>query len=185
MFTVGLVLHVSACSGGGGDPPPVFDAPWNTPDGPPGGSIPDGSPLPDADLTIYTDPQDTSTGDGDPSIDIEDLTYEEQQDSRRVCLDMWGPWPPSKTWYSWYCTLELLVDDVVVGSITTQRHNGVPGTFVEGIGQDFVTIEDRPDGPYFIWAGGPEYDSIRVECGIQKTEAGTRVTDEIGPILLL
>jgi hypothetical protein len=175
-----VVLAGLVGCGGSASPP---DAPVGaTPDGmenivdaPPG-------PAPDAGAApAASDPEDLPPPDGDPSVDVRAVHITDGAEVV-VAIDVHGSWPPSTDFYSWYCMIELYAPGSATPAVTAtlQRHDGNLSTIVTGAPPTSVTVDENATGPTFTFAQPPaKWDRFRVEAGVQKTNPGNRVVDEV------
>jgi hypothetical protein len=172
LLAVTTVLH-PGCGGGGS---PSDDASTEI-------VVDAQAPGVDADVAeSYTDNEDLPGPNGDPSLDAVglDVGWLGNGTDAFAHIEVAGTWAPSDTFYSWYCVVELFNGgSSPVASATVQRHDGARSVFVTGLPEANVTIDEPAVGPQFLFESPPAFTHIRVELGIQKTNPGTRVSDEV------
>lgn len=130
----------------------------------------------------HDDPADLAAPDGDPSLDIDKVHVDLTGNVATFISTFEGPWPAPTGTYSWFIRFEIDNDGFTpIAAATIQQHMGTDSTIPQGIPAGNVTVRQSPVGIWVRITGVPSGGvNFYVESGIQKTAAGTRVTDVLG-----
>ena len=127
------------------------------------------------------DGTDLTTPDGDPSVDIDKVGATLTNGTGTLFVTTDGTWPPPAGTYSYFVELNFnAANGSRVAGATVQQHAGADSTIPFGVPAGNITVRQSAAGVFVRMTGVPATATqFSVTSGIQKTNPGTRVTDDV------